>query len=86
MITKPSRLALLAMALGCAAIPMSRNCAPRLQFATVAPLSAEIYVSGGAGAGVRGAARSENSLASRQAPRGGSATASGPTGVVLAVD
>src|SRR6266852_4750639 len=57
MISKPSRLALLGMALVCAAILVACNSAPRLQFLTVAPISGEIYVSGSAGAGVRGAAR-----------------------------
>ncbi len=57
MISKPSRLALLGMALVCAAILVACNDAPRLQFLTVAPISGEIYVSGGGVAGVKGALR-----------------------------
>ena len=57
MISKPSRLAFSGMALVCAAILVACNCAPRLQFLTVAPMNGNIYVSGGAGGGVRGAAR-----------------------------
>jgi 6-phosphogluconolactonase (cycloisomerase 2 family) len=59
MISKPSRLAFSGMLLVCVAI-LAACCSssgPRLQFVTVAPISGEIYVSGSAGAGVRGAAR-----------------------------
>ena len=58
MISKPSRLAFSGIALVCAVILIAcGDSTPRLQFLTVAPTSGEIYVSGGAGAGVRGAAR-----------------------------
>jgi 6-phosphogluconolactonase (cycloisomerase 2 family) len=56
MISKPGRLALSGIALVCAAILIAcSDSTPRLQFVTVAPISGEIYVSGGAGAGVKGA-------------------------------
>jgi len=55
--SKPSRLALFGIVLVCAALLPACNDSPRLQFLTVAPTSGEIYVSGGAGAGVRGAIR-----------------------------
>ena len=58
MISKPSRLALLGMALACAAFLSACNDSPRLQFITVAPTSGEIYVSAQPAGGVRGAARS----------------------------
>lgn len=55
--SKPSRLALSAMAFLCAVILAACNCAPRLQFVTVAPLNGNIYVSAAPGGAVRGAAR-----------------------------
>jgi 6-phosphogluconolactonase (cycloisomerase 2 family) len=58
MISKPGRLALSGIALVCAAILIAcSDSTPRLQFVTVAPISGEIYVSGGGGGGVKGALR-----------------------------
>ena len=70
MISKPSRLAFSGMVLVCAVI-VAACCSsgPRLQFVTVAPISGEIYVSGGAGAGVKGALRHAPRPALQQ-PRG----------------
>jgi len=45
------------MALLCAAILVACNCAPILRYITVAPISGEIYVSGGDTGGVKGAVR-----------------------------
>ena len=67
--SKPSRLALSGIALVCAAILIAcGDSTPRLQFVTVAPISGEIYVSGSAGAGVRGAIR-HGARAALQNPR-----------------
>jgi len=67
MISKPSRLALSGIALVCAAILVAcSDSTPRLQFVTVAPISGEIYVSGGGGAGVKGALRHAPSPALQQ--------------------
>src|SRR5579859_5407905 len=70
MISKPSRLAFSGMVLVCAVI-LAACCSsgPRLQFVTVAPISGEIYVSGGGGAGVKGALRHAPRPALQQ-PRG----------------
>jgi trimeric autotransporter adhesin len=57
MISKPSRLALLGMALVCAAILAAcSDSTPRVQFVTVAPNNGEIYVSAAPARGVRAAA------------------------------
>jgi 6-phosphogluconolactonase (cycloisomerase 2 family) len=70
MIRKPGRLALSGIALVCAAILIAcSDSTPRLQFVTVAPISGEIYVSGGPGAGVKGALRHAPRPALQQ-PRG----------------
>jgi len=70
MISKPSRLAFSGTVLVCAVI-LAACCSsgPRLQFVTVAPISGEIYVSGGGGAGVKGALRHAPRPALQQ-PRG----------------
>jgi len=70
MTRKPGRLALSGIALVCAAILIAcSDSTPRLQFVTVAPISGEIYVSGGGGAGVKGALRHAPRPALQQ-PRG----------------
>jgi 6-phosphogluconolactonase (cycloisomerase 2 family) len=70
MISKPSRLALSGIVLVCAAFLIAcSDSTPRLQFVTVAPISGEIYVSGGGGGGVKGALRHAPSPALQQ-PRG----------------
>jgi 6-phosphogluconolactonase (cycloisomerase 2 family) len=71
MISKPSRLALSGIALVCAAILIAcSDSTPRLQFVTVAPISGEIYVSGGVAGGVKGALRHAPRPAALQQPRG----------------
>jgi len=57
MIVKPSRLALGAFALVCAAVFLACNCAPTLRYITISPGSGTVYVSGGGVGGVKGARR-----------------------------
>ena len=55
MMSEPSRLPFLGMALVCAALLAACGDSARLQFVTVAPTSGEIYVSAAPAGGVRGA-------------------------------
>lgn len=57
MISKPSGLALSAMAFLCAAVLVACSSSPTLQFVTVAPTSGTIYVSAAPAGGVKGARR-----------------------------